>query len=157
MNDVFTAERLGALGEGNIAVGHVRYGTTGVTDRVNAQPIVVNHTKGRMAIAHNGNIVNSYELRTELELQGSIFQTTSDTEVIAYNIIKERISSPSIEEADTRYKKAVTQKKNGTGKTDETGTTTSTPYDFLTEDEPLLLRAGISPELIHMVTDCVLL
>lgn len=102
VNDVFTAERLGALGEGNIAVGHVRYGTTGVTDRVNAQPIVVNHTKGRMAIAHNGNIVNSYELRTELELQGSIFQTTSDTEVIAYNIIKERISSPSIEEAVNR-------------------------------------------------------
>lgn len=102
VNDVFTAERLGALGQGNIAVGHVRYGTTGVTDRVNAQPIVVNHTKGRMAIAHNGNIVNSYELRTELELQGSIFQTTSDTEVIAYNIIKERISSPSIEEAVNR-------------------------------------------------------
>lgn len=102
VNDVFTAERLNALGQGNIAVGHVRYGTTGVTDRANAQPIVVNHTKGRMAIAHNGNIVNSYELRTELELQGSIFQTTSDTEVIAYNIIKERISSPSIEEAVNR-------------------------------------------------------
>ena len=62
-----------------------------------------------------------------------------------------------IEEAVTRYKKAVTQKMNGTGKADETETTTSTPYDFLTEDEPLLLRAGISPELIHMVTDCVLL
>ncbi len=102
VNDVFTAERLNALGNGNIAVGHVRYGTTGVSDRINAQPIVVNHTKGRMAIAHNGNIVNSYELRTELELQGSIFQTTSDTEVIAYNIIKERISSPSIEEAVNR-------------------------------------------------------
>ena len=102
VNDVFTAERMNALGQGNIAVGHVRYGTTGATDRANAQPIVVNHTKGRMAIAHNGNIVNSYELRTELELQGSIFQTTSDTEVIAYNIIKERISSPSIEEAVNR-------------------------------------------------------
>ncbi|MCD7775151.1 MAG: amidophosphoribosyltransferase [Clostridiales bacterium] len=102
VNDVFTAERMNALGKGNIAVGHVRYGTTGVSDRINAQPIVVNHTKGRMAIAHNGNIVNSYDLRTELELQGSIFQTTSDTEVIAYNIIKERITSPSIEEAVNR-------------------------------------------------------
>lgn len=102
VNEVFTAERLNALGEGNMAVGHVRYGTTGVTDRVNAQPLVVNHTKGRMALAHNGNIVNSYELRTELELQGSIFQTTSDTEVIAYNIIKERITAPSIEEAVNR-------------------------------------------------------
>lgn len=102
VNDVFTAERMNALGLGNIAVGHVRYGTTGVTDRTNAQPIVVNHTKGRMAIAHNGNIVNSYELRTDLELQGSIFQTTSDTEVIAHRIIKERISAPSIEEAINR-------------------------------------------------------
>ncbi len=102
VNDVFTSERMKTLGMGNIAVGHVRYGTTGISDRVNAQPIVVNHTKGRMAIAHNGNIINSYDLRTELELQGSIFQTTSDTEVIAYNIIKERITSPSIEEAINR-------------------------------------------------------
>ena len=99
VNDVFTPDKLAGLGMGNMAIGHVRYGTTGNTDRVNAQPIVVNHTKGRMAIAHNGNIVNSYELRTELELQGSIFQTTADTEVIAYNIIKERIKSASIEQA----------------------------------------------------------
>lgn len=99
VNDIFTKDVLSKLGQGNMAVGHVRYGTTGTSDRINAQPIVVNHTKGRMAIAHNGNIVNSYELRTELELEGSIFQTTSDTEVIAYNIIKERIKSSSIEEA----------------------------------------------------------
>ena len=51
------------LGEGNMAVGHVRYGTTGNNDRSNAQPIVVNHIKGRMALAHNGNLVNSRELR----------------------------------------------------------------------------------------------
>ena len=99
VNDVFSKDVLAKLGQGNMAVGHVRYGTTGTSDRINAQPIVVNHTKGRMAIAHNGNLVNSYELRTELELEGSIFQTTSDTEVIAYNIIKERIRSASIEEA----------------------------------------------------------
>ncbi len=102
VSDVFTNSRLDSLGWGNIAIGHVRYGTTGATDRINAQPLVVNHIKGHLAVAHNGNIVNSYELRTELELGGSIFQTTSDTEVIAYNIIKERISSPSIEEAVNR-------------------------------------------------------
>ena len=84
VNDVFTTERLDTLGVGNIAVGHVRYGTTGSGGRSNAQPILVNHVKGRMALAHNGNLVNSSELRTELELQGSIFHTTSDTEVISY-------------------------------------------------------------------------
>lgn len=99
VNDVFTPERLSSLGEGNIAIGHVRYGTTGVTDRANAQPIVVNHIKGRMALAHNGNLVNSLELRTDLELQGSIFHTTSDTEVISYMITKERLSTHSIEDA----------------------------------------------------------
>lgn len=99
VNDVFTSERLSKLGEGNMAVGHVRYGTAGTKNRENAQPLLVNHTKGRMAIAHNGNIVNSYDLRTELELEGSIFQTSSDAEVIAHNIIKERIKNPSIEEA----------------------------------------------------------
>ncbi len=99
VNDVFTPERLSSLGEGNIAIGHVRYGTTGVTDRANAQPIVVNHIKGRMALAHNGNLVNSLELRMDLELQGSIFHTTSDTEVISYMITKERLSTHSIEDA----------------------------------------------------------
>lgn len=82
-----------------MAVGHVRYGTTGNKERINAQPIVVNHHKGRMALAHNGNLINSYELRTELETEGSIFHTTSDTEVISYIITKERITSSSIEEA----------------------------------------------------------
>ena len=99
VNDVFTPEIIDCLGEGNIAVGHVRYGTTGTNDRNNAQPIVVNHIKGRMALAHNGNLVNSGELRNELELQGSIFHTTSDTEVISYIITKERLTAPSIEQA----------------------------------------------------------
>ena len=99
VNDVFTPDRLDGLGLGNIAVGHVRYGTTGATDRGNAQPIVVNHIKGRMALAHNGNLVNSFELRSELELEGSIFHTTSDTEVISYIITKERLTTGSIEEA----------------------------------------------------------
>jgi len=99
VNDVFTAPRLAALGEGSIAIGHVRYGTTGSSDRNNAQPIVVNHIKGKMALAHNGNLINSYELRSELELKGSIFHTTSDTEVISYIITEERLKAPSIEEA----------------------------------------------------------
>ena len=99
VNDVFTPEILEGLGEGNMAVGHVRYGTTGNNDRLNSQPIVVNHHKGRMALAHNGNLINSFELRQALEAEGSIFHTTSDTEVISYIITKERIRTGSIEEA----------------------------------------------------------
>ncbi len=102
VNDVFSHDVIERLGEGNIAVGHVRYGTTGSNDRSNAQPIVVNHIKGKMALAHNGNLVNSGELRRKLELEGSIFHTTSDTEVISYIITKERLSAPSIEQAVNR-------------------------------------------------------
>ena len=102
VNDVFTTENLSSLGLGNMAIGHVRYSTTGVGGRINAQPIVVNHIKGNMALAHNGNLTNSYELREELELCGSIFHTTSDTEVISYIITKERITAPSIEDAVNR-------------------------------------------------------
>lgn len=99
VNDVFTPEILSSLPDGNMAVGHVRYGTTGRTNRINCQPIEVNHLKGRLAIAHNGNISNAYELRSSLELAGAIFHTTSDTEIIAYVIIQERLTSPSIEAA----------------------------------------------------------
>ncbi len=99
VNDVFTSERIAKLGTGNMALGHVRYGTVGTADRSNAQPMVVNHIKGKMAIAHNGAIVNSDALRNELELQGSIFHTVSDSEVISYIITKERLTAPSIEQA----------------------------------------------------------
>lgn len=102
VNDVFSNGKLEALGLGNMAVGHVRYSTTGSDERVNAQPIVVNHIKGHLALAHNGNLTNSQQLREDLELQGSIFHTTSDTEVISYMIIKERINAPSIEQAINR-------------------------------------------------------
>ncbi len=102
VGDVFTHSVLEGLGRGNMAVGHVRYGTTGGSGRVNAQPIVVNHRKGRMALAHNGNLVNSQELREKLEMEGSIFHTTSDTEVISYIITRERLRSASIEEAVSR-------------------------------------------------------
>ena len=90
---------LSAMPNGKIAVGHVRYGTTGGTNRNNCQPIEVNHQKGRMAIAHNGNLSNAAELRNRLELSGAIFHTTSDTETIAYIVTKERLFSASIEEA----------------------------------------------------------
>ena len=102
VEEVFTERHLARLGQGNIAVGHVRYGTTGATERHNAQPLVVNHIHGHIAIAHNGNITNSLELRSQLELQGSIFHTTSDTEVISYIVTRERITSNSIEEAVER-------------------------------------------------------
>ena len=99
VGDVFRPERLTSLGQGSIAVGHVRYGTTGSDNQRNVQPILVNHYKGRMALAHNGNLTNSHALRRELESQGSIFQTTTDSEVIAYLIVQERLRHPSIEAA----------------------------------------------------------
>ena len=102
VGDVFDDSSLDLLGEGTMAIGHVRYGTTGATDRHNTQPIVVNHSKGSMALSHNGNLVNSFELRCELENRGSIFHTTSDTEVISYIITSKRLTAPSIEEALNR-------------------------------------------------------
>ena len=97
--NVFTAEELERFPEGNMAVGHVRYGTTGGNNRNNCQPMEVNHQKGKMALAHNGNISNAYELRNELELSGAIFHSTSDTEIIAYIVTRERLKTPSIEDA----------------------------------------------------------
>ena len=82
-----------------MAVGHVRYATTGRKSRTNSQPMVINHIKGSMALAHNGNLTNAAELREKLELSGAIFHTTSDTEVIAYTITGARLNKPSIEEA----------------------------------------------------------
>lgn len=99
VSEVFTSDTLSSLPKGKIAVGHVRYGTTGGTNRNNCQPIEVNHQKGRMAIAHNGNLSNSDKLRNELELTGAIFHTTSDTETIAYMITRERLETSSIEDA----------------------------------------------------------
>ena len=99
VSNVFTAEELEKLPDGKIAVGHVRYGTTGGNNRNNCQPIEVNHQKGKMALAHNGNISNAYSLRNELELSGAIFHSTSDTEIIAYIVTRERLKTPSIERA----------------------------------------------------------
>ena len=102
VHEVFHAEDLEALGEGQIVVGHVRYSTSGDSNRGNAQPVVVRHIKGSMALCHNGNLVNSYELRSKLENDGCIFHTTTDTEVISYLITRERIHCSSIEEAVNR-------------------------------------------------------
>lgn len=102
VNDVFTSERINSLGLGNMALGHVRYGKEGSADRQNAQPIVVNHIKGKMALAHNGSLINASELRSELELSGSIFHTSTDSELMSYIITKERLTAPSIEEAVNR-------------------------------------------------------
>lgn len=102
VSEVFSRDTLSHLSEGTMAVGHVRYGTTGGTIRNNCQPIEVNHQKGKMALAHNGNLSNALELRNKLELSGAIFHTTSDTETIAYMITRERLTAPSIEEAVSR-------------------------------------------------------
>ena len=99
LNDVFSKDKLMNFPEANMAVGHVRYGTTGKTNRNNCQPIEVNHQKGKMALAHNGNLSNAFELRNELELSGAIFHSTSDTETIAYIVTKERLKTNTIEDA----------------------------------------------------------
>ncbi len=99
VNEAFSSDILANMPQGKLAVGHVRYGTTGGNNRANCQPIEVNHQKGKMALAHNGNLSNAYELRCELELGGAIFHTTSDTEIIAYIVTQERLRTPSIEVA----------------------------------------------------------
>ncbi|MGN0969505.1 MAG: amidophosphoribosyltransferase, partial [Evtepia sp.] len=86
VTDVFTHDVLAKMQEGSMAVGHCRYGTTGTLNRENAQPMLINHRKGAMAVCHNGNLTNAFDLRDELEQKGAIFHTTSDTEVIAYII-----------------------------------------------------------------------
>ncbi|MCT4687797.1 amidophosphoribosyltransferase [Vallitalea sp.] len=85
--------------KGHSAIGHVRYSTTGESYAENAQPLVIKYTKGHMAIAHNGNITNAGKIKKELEEQGTIFQTTSDTEVIAALLSRIRIKYSTIEDA----------------------------------------------------------
>ncbi len=87
---------------GDIGVGHVRYSTAGASTRENAQPLVLNYVKGTLALAHNGNLVNAAELRHDLEYTGAIFQTTIDSEVIAYHIARERLNTKTVEEAVNR-------------------------------------------------------
>jgi amidophosphoribosyltransferase len=97
--DALSQERIAKLPKGEIAVGHVRYATTGANSIANIQPLLVNHHKGRLALAHNGNLVNALDLRKDLEERGAIFHTTTDSEVIAYEIVQARLKTKSIEEA----------------------------------------------------------
>ncbi|MBE5752920.1 MAG: amidophosphoribosyltransferase [Clostridiales bacterium] len=99
VNEVFTHRILDGLGLGQMALGNVHYGTSDTKDRINAEPMLINHVKGRLAISHDGKIVNYDELRLDLELQGSIFHTSNDVEVISNVITRERLVSSSIEEA----------------------------------------------------------
>ena len=99
VNEVFTPNVLKGLGLGQKAIGNVRYGTSETKERINAEPIVVNHSKGRLAISIDGKLVNAAQLKEEMEMQGSIFHTGNDAELISAVIIKERITSSSIEEA----------------------------------------------------------
>ena len=101
VNEVFTPEHLESM-KGDIGVGHVRYSTAGSSTRENAQPLVLNYVKGTLALAHNGNLINANELRHDLEYTGAIFQTTIDSEVIAYIIARERLNSKTAEEAVRR-------------------------------------------------------
>ncbi|MCX7927335.1 MAG: amidophosphoribosyltransferase [Candidatus Omnitrophica bacterium] len=89
VNDVFQEEILQRL-KGKAAVGHVRYSTTGASVLKNAQPLLIDDAYGSVCIAHNGNLVNSLMLRKELEQQGSIFQTTTDSEIIIHLMAKVR-------------------------------------------------------------------
>lgn len=106
VNEAFTPEILEKL-KGDIGVGHVRYSTAGSSTRENAQPLVLNYVKGTLALAHNGNLINVPELRKELEYTGAIFQTTIDSEVIAYFIARERLNSKTVEEAVGRAMKKI--------------------------------------------------
>ncbi|MCI2049323.1 MAG: amidophosphoribosyltransferase [Lachnospiraceae bacterium] len=98
VNENFTPELLDSL-LGDIGIGHVRYSTAGSSTRENAQPLVLNYVKGTLAIAHNGNLVNAMELKDELAYTGAIFQTTIDSEVIAFEIARNRLRCDSVEEA----------------------------------------------------------
>ncbi len=98
VNESFTPETLERL-KGDIGVGHVRYSTAGSSTRENAQPLVLNYVKGTLGLAHNGNLINAPELRHELEYTGAIFQTTIDSEVIAYHIARERLNTDTVEAA----------------------------------------------------------
>ena len=98
VSEVFNDATLAKL-NGEIAIGHVRYSTTGNNTPENAQPISVKYAKGNLTVSHNGNITNAKELRDKLEAKGAIFHTTSDSEVISYLIAIQRLKSKSIEEA----------------------------------------------------------
>ncbi len=97
VGEVFREEELSEL-DNPTAIGHVRYSTTGSSNIMNAQPIVVDCAEGQIAVAHNGNLVNSAQLRSEFEREGSIFQTTMDSEIIVH-----QLASPDIARCEEPY------------------------------------------------------
>ena len=101
VGEVFSEASLAQL-PGRVAIGHVRYSTSGQSIRENAQPLLTRYSKGILALAHNGNLANAPALRRELEHQGAIFQTTIDSEIIAYIVARQRALSSSVEEAVSR-------------------------------------------------------
>lgn len=98
VNEVFSSEGISSM-KGDIGVGHVRYSTAGGSTIENAQPLVLNYIKGTLALAHNGNLLNAPQLRRELARDGAIFQTTIDSEVVAYHIARARVKTASVEQA----------------------------------------------------------
>ena len=101
VSEVFDKATLQRL-NGTLAVGHVRYATTGAGERENAQPLTIKYVKGTLAVGHNGNLVGVDDLRREFEYKGAIFHTSSDTELIAYAIAQARLHCGSVEEAVCR-------------------------------------------------------
>ncbi len=101
VHEVFTKETLEQM-KGNIGVGHVRYSTAGASVRENAQPLILNYVKGTLGLVYNCNLINANELRHDLEYTGAIFQTTIDSEVIAYHIARERLNTDRVEDAVLR-------------------------------------------------------
>lgn len=98
VSEVFSHLDLTEL-KGNIGVGHVRYSTTGESCVQNAQPIAMNYIKGSLALVHNGNITNAQEIKTEQMYRGQAHYTTTDSEVLSYEIVSARTRTASIEEA----------------------------------------------------------
>ena len=106
VSQVFNKEIIKKL-EGNLGIGHVRYSTTGESVKENAQPLALNYISGTLAVAHNGNLINTKELREKLQKNGAIFHTTIDSEVIAYYIARERVRTESVEDAILRTMKII--------------------------------------------------
>ena len=106
VSQVFDKEKISEL-KGNLGVGHVRYSTTGESTKENAQPLALNYIKGTLALAHNGNLINTYELREKIQKNGAVFHTNIDSEIIAYYIAKERVRTSSIEEATLKTMKKI--------------------------------------------------
>ncbi len=101
VSEVFHEDVLDKL-KGNIGIGHVRYSTAGASCIENAQPFSLNYAKGTLALAHNGNVINAAVMKEELQNEGAVFAGTSDSEVIAYSIARQRMNTSSIEEASLK-------------------------------------------------------